>query len=75
MYAYLETLPQWLETTIIVIILILTILIITGFGYFILKIVNKIKEIKLKVAGAEVDIQVEASTATTEIKQSEGAEK
>ena len=63
MYAYLETLPQWLETTIIVIILILTILIITGFGYFILKIVNKIKEIKLKVAGAEVDIQVEASSS------------
>ena len=42
MYAYLETLPQWLETTIIVIILILTIIIIIGFGYFILKIVNKI---------------------------------
>ena len=75
MYSYLETLPQWLENSIIIICLFLIILIVTGSGIFALKIIKKIKEIKLKVAGAEVDIQIEAPTDTKEIIQSEGASK
>ena len=75
MYSYLETLPQWLENSIIIICLFLIILIVTGSGIFALKIIKKIKEIKLKVAGAEVDIQIEAPTDIKEIIQSEGASK
>ena len=75
MFTYLETLPQWLETFAIIIVLFLLILFISGSGFFAYKIIKKIKEIKLKLAGAEVDIQIEAPTDTPEIKQSEGAEK
>jgi hypothetical protein len=76
MYQYLETLTQWLENSVIIIGLFLIILFIIGSGFFTYKIIKKIKEIKLKVAGAEVDIQIEAPTTDTEeIKPSEGAEK
>jgi len=71
MYSYLETLPQWLETFAIIILLFLLILFIAGSGFFAYKIIKKIKEIKLRVAGAEVDIQIEAPTDTLEIEQSE----
>jgi len=75
MFTYLETLPQWLETLAIIIVLFLLILFIIGSGFFAYKIIKKIKEIKLRLAGAEVDIQIEAPADTQEIKQSEGAEK
>ena len=73
MYAYLETLPQWLETIIVIISLFLLFAIVTASIIFTAKIVKKIKDIKLRVAGAEVDIQIEAPTTdTAEIKPIEG---
>lgn len=75
MFAYLETLPQYLENAVIIIFLLLLIAIIIGSGFFVFKIVKKIKDIKLKAAGAEVDIEIESLTDIQEIKQSEGAVK
>ena len=75
MFPYLETLPQWLENIIVIILLFLVIVIVVASVFFTYRIIKKIKEIKLKVAGAEVDIQVEAPTDTKEIIQSEGASK
>jgi hypothetical protein len=75
MYSYLETWPQWLETMTIIICLILLIIVIIGSGFFAFKIIKKVKEIKLKAAGAEVDIQIESPENNAEIKQSEEEEK
>ena len=76
MYSYLESLPQWLETLIVIIFLFITIAIVTASIIFTAKIVKKIKDIKISAAGAELDIKIEAPTTDTgEIKPSEGAGK
>ena len=76
MYSYLESLPQWLETLIVIIFLFITIALVTASIIFTAKIVKKIKDIKISAAGAELDIKIEAPTTDTEeVKPAEGAEK
>ena len=63
MYSYLESLPQWLETLIVIIFLFITIAIVTASIIFTAKIVKKIKDIKISAAGAELDIKIEIGRA------------
>jgi len=75
MFAYLETLGSTMENIIIIVVLLLLVIIVIGSGFFTYKIIKKIKEIKLKAAGAEVDIQIQSPSDTSEIESTEGEEK